>query len=80
MHVSHLAPILNVSNLEDSFAWFAKFGWSKTWDWSPPGGSPSFGAVGSGRAELLLCLNGQGGRGRDGGLGDEPPARPRARR
>lgn len=64
-----LVPILNVSNLADSFAWFARLGWSKRWQWSESGGQPSFGAVGSGTCEIFLCLNGQGGRGRGGGIG-----------
>jgi uncharacterized glyoxalase superfamily protein PhnB len=65
----HVVPILNVSNLTDSFDWFAKLGWAKSWDWCPPGGPPSFGAVAAGELEMFLCLDGQGGRGRDGGIG-----------
>jgi catechol 2,3-dioxygenase-like lactoylglutathione lyase family enzyme len=56
-----LTPILNVSDLVESFAWFEKLGWKKIWDWGAP---PTFGAVGSGVCEIFLCLNGQGGRGR----------------
>jgi catechol 2,3-dioxygenase-like lactoylglutathione lyase family enzyme len=56
-----LTPILNVSNLEASFAWFEKLGWHKCWDWGDP---PGFGAVSSGRCEIFLCQDGQGGRGR----------------
>src|SRR5690606_28244541 len=40
-----LTLILNVSNLEESFAWFGKLGWTKLWEWGDP---PDFGAVGSG--------------------------------
>jgi catechol 2,3-dioxygenase-like lactoylglutathione lyase family enzyme len=69
MQARHVVPVLNVSDLSASFAWFAKLGWSKRWEWCPPGGTPSFGAVGSGEAEVFLCLNGQGGRGREGGVG-----------
>ena len=29
MRVSHVTPILNVSNLEASFEWFIKIGWPK---------------------------------------------------
>src|SRR5216684_3522465 len=43
MHVRHVSPILNVSDLADSFAWFEKLGWTKNWEWCPPGGPPSFG-------------------------------------
>jgi hypothetical protein len=31
-----LTPILNVSNLRLSFAWFEKLGWQKSWDWGDP--------------------------------------------
>lgn len=56
-----LTPILNVSNLEESFAWFEKLGWKKAWDWGDP---PDFGAVTSGEFAIFLCLNAQGGRGK----------------
>jgi catechol 2,3-dioxygenase-like lactoylglutathione lyase family enzyme len=55
-----LNPILNVSDMQASFAWFAKLGWEKAWDWGDP---PTFGAVKSGVCEIFLCLDGQGGRG-----------------
>jgi hypothetical protein len=71
MHVRHVSPILNVSDLAGSFAWFEKLGWTKNWEWCPPGGPASFGAVGSGEVELFLCLDGQGGRARDGGVGGD---------
>ncbi|MCC6426165.1 MAG: bleomycin resistance family protein [Phycisphaerales bacterium] len=58
--VSHVTPILNVSNLSDSFVWFEKLGFRKCWDWGDP---PSFGSVGAGQIEIFLCHNGQGGRG-----------------
>ena len=61
MNVHHLTPILNVSNLQESFAWFEKLGWKKVWDWGDP---PDFGSVGSGHFEIFLCQNGQGGRGK----------------
>jgi hypothetical protein len=56
-----LTPILNVSSLPQSFAWFEKLGWRKLWDWGSP---PTFGAVGSGVCEIFLCQDGQGGRGK----------------
>src|SRR5262249_61912824 len=59
-----LTPILNVSSLGDSFAWFAKLGWEKVWDWGDP---PTFGCVRSGRCEIFLCEGAQGGRGNGGG-------------
>lgn len=61
MNAKCLTPILNVSNLLESFGWFEKLGWSKRWDWGDP---PGFGAVGSGECEIFLCLDGQGGRGK----------------
>ena len=61
MHAKGLTPILNVSNMQESFAWFEKLGWKKSWDWGDP---PNFGGVVSGECQIFLCLNGQGGRGR----------------
>ena len=61
MLVHGLTPILNVSDIAGSFAWFEKLGWKKLWDWGEP---PTFGAVGSGVAEIFLCQGGQGGRGK----------------
>jgi len=61
MQARRLTPILNVSNIQESFAWFEKLGWTKAWDWGEP---PTFGGVCSGECEIFLCQNGQGGRGR----------------
>ena len=61
MHARRLTPILNVSNIQDSFAWFEKLGWTKAWDWGEP---PTFGGVCSGDFEIFLCEGGQGGRGK----------------
>ena len=61
MLATRLNPILNVSNLQESFAWFEKLGWKKAWDWGDP---PGFGGVTSGHCEIFLCEGGQGGRGR----------------
>src|SRR5947209_10201845 len=61
MNAKHVTPILNVSDLAASFAWFEKWGWRKLWDWGTP---PTFGAVGSGECEIFLCQGAQGGRGR----------------
>ena len=60
MKLEHLMPILNVSNIKESFAWFEKLGWKKSWDWGNP---PTFGCVCSGDCEIFLCENGQGSRG-----------------
>jgi catechol 2,3-dioxygenase-like lactoylglutathione lyase family enzyme len=58
-----VTPILNVSDIQASFAWFAKLGWTKGWDWGEP---PTFGMVRSGKCEIFLCEGGQGGRGHGG--------------
>lgn len=61
MQAKRVTPILNVSNIRESFAWFERLGWQKGWDWGDP---PSFGGVCSGECEIFLCENGQGGRGK----------------
>ena len=61
MDAQRLVPILNVSDIRQSFAWFEKFGWQKGWEWGDP---PTFGGVCSGACEIFLCQGGQGGRGR----------------
>src|SRR6185503_10586317 len=60
MKLERLIPILNVSNIEESFAWFERLGWKKGWDWGEP---PDFGGVSSGDCEIFLCQNAQGSRG-----------------
>ena len=60
MEVLAVTPILNVSNMQQSFEWFEKIGWQKCWDWGDP---PTFGSVGNGKIEIFLCLDGQGSRG-----------------
>ena len=61
MKAKQISPVLNVSDISASFAWFEKWGWKKCWDWGTP---PTFGAVGSGECEIFLCLGAQGGRGK----------------
>ena len=61
MVVKALNPILNVSDIQASFAWFERLGWKKGWEWGKP---PTFGGVCSGECEIFLCQDGQGGRGR----------------
>jgi hypothetical protein len=61
MNAQGITPILNVSDIAASFAWFAKWGWKKCWDWGKP---PTFGAVQSGKCQIFLCQGAQGGRGR----------------
>jgi hypothetical protein len=61
MDAKGLTPILNVSDLADSFAWFERLGWQKRWESADP---PGFGAVRAGGCEIFLCHGGQGGWGR----------------
>jgi predicted enzyme related to lactoylglutathione lyase len=62
MEVKGLTPILNVSDIAGTVAWFEKWGWKKLWDWGTP---PTFGAVGSGKETcIFLCQGAQGSRGR----------------
>ena len=56
-----ITPILNVSNISDSFAWFEQLGWRIGFEWGSP---PTFGAVSCGRCEIFLCQGAQGGRGK----------------
>jgi glyoxalase/bleomycin resistance protein/dioxygenase superfamily protein len=60
MKIEGLTPILNVSNIVESFLWFEKLGWQKGWDWGDP---PTFGGVSNGRFEIFLCQGAQGARG-----------------
>ena len=61
MQARRLTPILNVSDIAASFAWFERLGWTKAWEWGTPA---TFGGVCSGPCEIFLCQGGQGGRGR----------------
>lgn len=60
MKVERLTPILNVSDIKASFAWFEKLGWTMGWDWGDP---PTFGGVCNGSSEIFLCQGAQGSRG-----------------
>jgi catechol 2,3-dioxygenase-like lactoylglutathione lyase family enzyme len=66
VRVDQVVPILNVSDVRESFAWFGKLGWSKTFEWDAgdPGDPPGFGGVGCDGEEIFLCRDGQGSRGR----------------
>src|SRR5947209_8938353 len=62
MDAKGVTPILNVSDMASTFAWFERWGWKKLWDWGAP---PTFGAVGAGKETcIFLCQGAQGGRGR----------------
>jgi catechol 2,3-dioxygenase-like lactoylglutathione lyase family enzyme len=60
MKVESLTPILNVSDIPASFAWFAKLGWTEGFTWNDP---PTFGSVCNGKVEVFLCKGAQGSRG-----------------
>jgi len=36
MQVECITPVLNVSDIAASVAWFEKWGWKKKWDWGTP--------------------------------------------
>src|SRR5437773_12393899 len=56
MLAKRLTPILNVSNIQESFAWFEKLGWKKAWDWGTPA---DFGGVCLGEYEIFLFAKSQ---------------------
>ena len=59
MIVKHVIPILNVSDIQETFSWFEKLGWSESWHWGEP---PTFASVQSNHFEIFLCEHCQGGR------------------
>jgi uncharacterized glyoxalase superfamily protein PhnB len=64
MTVHGVTPILNVSDIEASIAWFAPLGWETRFTWSDSGEPPSgFAGIGCGHAEIFLCRGAQGSRG-----------------
>jgi catechol 2,3-dioxygenase-like lactoylglutathione lyase family enzyme len=64
--VKRVVPILNVSDIHESFVWFEKLGWRKGFEWkaSPSDDAPGFGSVEAASCEIFLCRDGQGSRGR----------------
>jgi Glyoxalase/Bleomycin resistance protein/Dioxygenase superfamily len=77
MPVESITPVLNVSDIGQSFAWFGHFGWAPSFSWNQAGiigdgpGSPAenehgpagFGGVCQGKATIFLCVGAQGSRG-----------------
>ena len=74
MTVQSVTPVLNVSNVGASLAWFESLGWKRGFSWNDGGmicgaadsnehGAAGFGSVCSGKAEIFLCCGGQGSRG-----------------
>ena len=64
--VERIVPILNVTDVRESFVWFGKLGWRKGFEWNPDASDagPGFGSVEWGECEIFLCRDGQGSRGR----------------
>ena len=76
MNVASISPILNVSSIADSIAWFESLGWQRTFTWNAAGligqgpsaefanasGQADFAGVRSADCTILLCLDGQGPR------------------
>lgn len=74
MKLTGLTPILNVSDVPASIAWFLKLGWRRGFTWNAGGlieggadsnahGPAHFGAVFCNDREIFLCKDGQGSRG-----------------
>jgi hypothetical protein len=63
MDAYEVVPILNVSDVPASAAWFQALGWQRGFTWEGELGDPVFGAVTNGSCQVFLCLDGQGGRG-----------------
>lgn len=73
MTVHRVTPILNVSDVPASIAWFVSLGWTRGFAWNDGGlmadgilhnesGPAQFGSVCSNDAEIFLCHGGQGAR------------------
>lgn len=74
MDIEGITPVLNVSNLPKSFAWFERLGWKRGFAWNDGGqiedaadrdenGEAHFGSVCVDEATIFLCRDGQGSRG-----------------
>ena len=64
MSVQSVTPILNVSSVMESQAWFRLLGWRNGFVWPATDGvTPTFGSVCTDKAEIFLCLGAQGSRG-----------------
>ena len=74
MAITGVTPILNVSDVPKSLAWFESLGWTRGFTWNDGGaiegsadrnahGVASFGSVCTGDAQIFVCHGGQGSRG-----------------
>ena len=72
--IESITPILNVSDIGASVRWFEIFGWKRGFAWNSGGmiacggpendhGPATFGSVCSDKAEIFLCVGGQGAKG-----------------
>ena len=66
MKLTHLTPILNVSDVPTSLDWFEALGWERGFVWDDEGGMqstrPTFASIQAGHAEVFLCFDNQGAR------------------
>jgi len=74
MNLTAITPILNVSDVPASIAWFEKLGFRRCFTYNEGGmiagsadrnehGPAGFASVGGGECEIFLCHDGQGSRG-----------------
>ena len=77
MPVDAVTPVLNISDIRQSFEWFELFGWERSFSWNQNGlvgdgpeaatenehGPAGFGGVCQGNATIFLCVDGQGSKG-----------------
>jgi uncharacterized glyoxalase superfamily protein PhnB len=74
MAIIGVTPILNVSDVPATLAWFESLGWKRGFTWNDGGmiaggadrndrGPAAFASVGAQKAEIFLCHGGQGSRG-----------------
>ena len=56
LHVEGVTPILSVSSVEESVAWFEPLGWPQDFLWQPEDAETAgFGAVSTSHALIFLC-------------------------
>jgi uncharacterized glyoxalase superfamily protein PhnB len=74
MAIKGLTPVLNVTDVPKSLAWFESLGWTRGFTWNEGGpiaeaadrnahGDAHFGSVCAENAQIFLCRGGQGSRG-----------------
>lgn len=74
MAIKGVTPVLNVSDVPASLAWFESLGWKRGFTWNDGGmiegagdrnadGDAQFGSVCADDAQIFLCRGGQGSRG-----------------